>query len=132
MEFPPIGQESSRLRAVPLSLSNRIHQLGHIARLAVHCHRETLGRDPRACPAAGGIELRAARAWSLEQTARVFQVTAATIASWGKRLDDHGPRALLRSPGPVNRFPDYVRAAFSACKLSARDWARSRSLKSWL
>jgi transposase InsO family protein len=57
------------------------------------------------------LELRAARAWSLEQTARVFQVTAATIASWGKRLDDHGPHALLQSPGPVNRFPDYVRAA---------------------
>jgi putative transposase len=56
------------------------------------------------------LELRAARGWSLEQTARVFQVTAATIASWGKRLDDHGPRALLQSPGPVNRFPDYVRA----------------------
>src|SRR5438128_9360741 len=57
------------------------------------------------------LELRAARGWSLEQTARVFQVTAATIASWGKRLDDHGPHALLQSPGPVNRFPDYVRAA---------------------
>ena len=41
------------------------------------------------------LELRAARGWSLEQTARVFQVSAATIASWGKRLDDHGPRALL-------------------------------------
>jgi len=57
------------------------------------------------------LELRTARGWSLEQTARVFQVTAATIASWGKRLDDHGPHALLQSPGPVNRFPDYVRAA---------------------
>jgi putative transposase len=57
------------------------------------------------------LELRAARGWSLEQTARMFQVTAATIASWGKRLDEHGPRALLQSPGPVNRFPDYVRAA---------------------
>jgi len=57
------------------------------------------------------LELRAARCWSLEQTARVFQVTAATIASWGKRLDEHGARALLQSPGPVNRFPDYVRAA---------------------
>ena len=57
------------------------------------------------------LELRAARGWSLEQTARVFQVTAATIASWGKRLDERGPRALLQSPEPVNRFPDYVRAA---------------------
>ena len=37
------------------------------------------------------LELRAARAWSLEQTARVFHVTAATIASWIKRIDEQGP-----------------------------------------
>ena len=55
------------------------------------------------------LELRAARCWSLEQTARVFQVTAATIASWGKRLDEDGPDALLRMPDPVNKFPDFVR-----------------------
>jgi hypothetical protein len=56
------------------------------------------------------LELRAARCWSLERTAQVFQVTAATIASWGKRLDENGPHALLRTPGPVNKFPDFVRA----------------------
>jgi hypothetical protein len=56
------------------------------------------------------LELRAARCWSLAQTARTFQVTEATIASWGKRLDEQGPKALLQMPQPVNRFPDFVRA----------------------
>src|SRR5262249_5958280 len=55
------------------------------------------------------LELRAVRGWSLAQTARVFQVTTATIASWSKRLDEVGPTALLRTPGPVNKFPDFVR-----------------------
>jgi len=56
------------------------------------------------------LELRAARCRSLAQTASVFQVTEATIASWGKRLDEKGPNAWLRTPEPVNRFPDFVRA----------------------
>ena len=55
------------------------------------------------------LELRAARCWSLAQTAKVFQVTDATIASWGKRLDEQGPDALLRTPQPVNKYPDFVR-----------------------
>src|SRR5450759_5104090 len=33
------------------------------------------------------LELRAARGWSLRQTADVFLMTAATISSWMKRLD---------------------------------------------
>ena len=55
------------------------------------------------------LELRAARAWSLAQTARVFQVTDATIASWTKRVAEEGPQALLRTSEPVNKFPDFVR-----------------------
>jgi hypothetical protein len=55
------------------------------------------------------LELRAARGWSLEQASKVFQVTAATIASWGKRLDEEGPAALLRTREPVNKFPELVR-----------------------
>ena len=54
------------------------------------------------------LELRAARGWSLNQTASTFQITAATIASWLKRLDEDGPQALVQLRSPVNRFPDYV------------------------
>ena len=54
------------------------------------------------------LELRVARGWSLAQTAAVFQVTTATIASWSKRLDEDGPEALLRIPEPVNKFPEFV------------------------
>jgi transposase InsO family protein len=54
------------------------------------------------------LELRALRGWSMAQTARVFQVTQATIASWCRRLDEQGPTALLRTPVPVNKFPNFV------------------------
>ncbi len=55
------------------------------------------------------LELRAARAWSLQQTADAFLVTAATIASWMKRLDEAGPDALVQIREPVNKFPEFVR-----------------------
>lgn len=55
------------------------------------------------------LELRAARGWSLTQTANTFLVTAATIASWTKRLDEDGAAALLRTREPVNKFPEFVR-----------------------
>jgi len=55
------------------------------------------------------LELRAARCWSLVQTSTVFQVTANTIASWGKRLDEDGPEALVQPCQPVNKFSDFVR-----------------------
>src|SRR2546426_4148100 len=54
------------------------------------------------------LELRAARGWSLAQTARAFLVTPLTVASWVGRLDEEGPDALVRLPQPVNKFPDFV------------------------
>jgi len=54
------------------------------------------------------LELRAARGWSLSQTARTFLVTPLTVASWMGRLDEEGPDALVRLPQPVNKFPDFV------------------------
>jgi len=53
------------------------------------------------------LELRAARCWSLAQTARTFLVSPLTITSWTGRLDEEGADALLRLPVPVNRFPDF-------------------------
>jgi len=55
------------------------------------------------------LELRAASGWSLKQTADTFLVTPATIASWVKRIDDQGAKALLQLREPVNKFPDFVR-----------------------
>jgi hypothetical protein len=54
------------------------------------------------------LELRAARHWSLEQTAKVFLVTAETIASWLKRIDEQGSAALVQLPEPVNRYPNHL------------------------
>jgi len=54
------------------------------------------------------LELRAARAWSLSQTARNLLVTTATVASWMGRLDEDGPKALVQTREPVNKFPEFV------------------------
>ncbi len=42
------------------------------------------------------LELRAARGWSLAQTADRMLVTPATVASWMGRLDEEGPGALMQ------------------------------------
>jgi transposase InsO family protein len=55
------------------------------------------------------LELRAARGWSLKQTADTFLVTPATVTCWMKRIDEQGPDALLQLRDPVNKFPDFVR-----------------------
>ena len=62
------------------------------------------------------LELRAARGWTLQQTAATFLVTAATVASWMKRLDEEGPDALVQLREPVNKFPDFVRYAVQRMK----------------
>ncbi len=54
------------------------------------------------------LELRAARGWSLAQTARRLLVTPLTVASWSHRLDEEGPNALVQMREPVNRFPEFV------------------------
>ncbi len=54
------------------------------------------------------LKLKAARGWSSSQAARVFAVTEDTIASWLKRVDEEGERALVQLSEPVNKFPAYV------------------------
>jgi putative transposase len=54
------------------------------------------------------LELRAARGWSLAQTARSLLVTPLTVATWNARLDEEGPDALVQVREPVNRFPEFV------------------------
>jgi transposase InsO family protein len=55
------------------------------------------------------LELKAARGWSLSQTARAFLLDPETVAVWLKRVDEKGDGALVETPKPVNTFPDFVR-----------------------
>ena len=55
------------------------------------------------------LELRAVRGWSLEQAAKVFLVTADTVSSWVRRIDEAGANALVQTFQPVNKFPELVR-----------------------
>ena len=68
-------------------------------------------RRPYYCPTQrmAILELKAARAWSLAQTAKVFLVEPVTVASWMNRIDEGGPTALVQLREPVNKFPDFVR-----------------------
>ena len=54
------------------------------------------------------LEHRAARGWSLAQTATRFYVTAETISSWQRRIDEEGSESLVKLPQPVNKFPEAV------------------------
>ncbi len=42
----------------------------------------------------------------MEQAAKVFLVTADTISSWVRRIDETGSEALVQTCQPVNKFPD--------------------------
>jgi hypothetical protein len=63
------------------------------------------------------LELRAARGWSIQQTAKAFFVTDATVRSWMKRIDEEGPDSLVQLRDPVNRFPDLVRYTVQRLKV---------------
>jgi len=63
------------------------------------------------------LKLRAARGWSVEQTARRFLVTEDTIASWIRRVDEEGEHALVQIKEPVNKFPAYVAYLVRSLKL---------------
>ncbi|MHC4920999.1 MAG: transposase [Planctomycetota bacterium] len=54
------------------------------------------------------LKLKAARGWSSSRVARAFAITEETIASWLKRVDEQGERALVQLSEPVNKFPAYV------------------------
>jgi putative transposase len=64
------------------------------------------------------LQLKASRAWNKRQTARAFLISAATIAGWLKRVDEHGTEALVQIVRPVNRFPDFVAHLVQQLKLS--------------
>lgn len=54
------------------------------------------------------LTLRAARGWSIARTARRFLVCDATVRLWLRRCEEEGPGALVWTPVPVQRFPDFV------------------------
>lgn len=54
------------------------------------------------------LRLRAARGWTAKQTADRFLVTEETVASWIRRVDEEGEKALVQVDQPVNKFPEFV------------------------
>ena len=54
------------------------------------------------------LALRARAGWNATTTARTFLLSAGTVATWTSRLREHGAAALLSTPVPVSRFPDFV------------------------
>ena len=72
------------------------------------------------------LELRAARGWTLKQTADAFLITPATVASWMRRLDEQGPAALVQLSEPVNKFPDFVRYLVRRLKILCPEMGKKR------
>ncbi len=72
------------------------------------------------------LELRAARAWSAQQTAETFLVTATTIASWMSRVDEERVDALVQIREPVNKFPDFVRYAVQRLKITCPSLGKAK------
>ena len=68
------------------------------------------------CERMAVLALKTARSWSLEATARAMNVSSATVASWLKRLDEKGPKALVQLPVPVNKYPQFVKHAVTRLK----------------
>ena len=62
------------------------------------------------------LEVRAARGWTLKQTAAAFLIAPATIAAWMDRIDEPGSDALVQLRAPVNKFPEFVRYAVQELK----------------
>jgi hypothetical protein len=102
-----LGGENDPLRQELLLLSEELRI--HRARMG----RIPAQRGPHYAPIErmAILELRAARGWSVKQTADAFLVMPATIASWMGRIDEQGPHALLQLREPVNKFPEFVRYA---------------------
>jgi len=112
------GWAANSLNArVRLSSENdRLHQEVQLLREELRIKDARLAKiDPRNRPHYPAtermaiLELKAARGWSLAQAARTFLVAPETIAVWLKRVDEEGPASLVQLPGPVNKFPDFVR-----------------------
>jgi putative transposase len=55
------------------------------------------------------LQVRAARGWTLEKTARVFLVDEQTLMEWMARLDETDGRPIVQTVEAVNRYPDFVR-----------------------
>ncbi len=64
------------------------------------------------------LAIKAETGWTARKLAERFLVSPITIASWLRRVDEVGPRALVRMRVPVTRFPDFVRELVRHLKAS--------------
>ena len=62
------------------------------------------------------LQLRAARGWTVDETAAAFHVTPLTIREWMGRLETEGTERFLGLGAPVNKFPDFVREVVQRLK----------------
>ncbi len=103
---------------------DRIEQELELVREELRLKDERLSRVPAALrPHYPPVErlailaLRAARGWSVGQTAARFHLSPGTLSNWMRRLDDKGPEALVQSAVPLNKYPDYIARVVQELKL---------------
>jgi transposase InsO family protein len=72
------------------------------------------------------LELRAARGWSRREVARRFLLQPATVATWAARADESGAGALLETPAPANRLPEFIRHVVTRLKALCPSMGKKR------
>ena len=75
------------------------------------------------------LELRAARAWPLAQTAKAFLVEPATVASWLKRIDEDGDAALVQIRVSLGRLYAKAKPKYVICDKGSQ--FRCNGFKTW-
>jgi len=71
------------------------------------------------------LELRAARAWNLSETARTFMLEPETVANWMKRAAI-AHDGLIDVSQPINKYPDYVRYMIQRLKTLCPTMGKAR------
>lgn len=77
------------------------------------------------------LELRTAMGWTLAETARRFLITPETVSSWMRRLDEEGPRALVRAREPSTDTQTSCASSCARCARLCQCWAKCVSLRCW-
>ena len=63
------------------------------------------------------LQVKAARGWTIGQTADAFILNPQTVMSWIQRVDEEGEHDLIQLYDPVNKFPGFVRSIVRQLKV---------------
>jgi len=63
------------------------------------------------------LMFKTAKGWSNKQAADAFNISETTISHWMNELEQNGEHALVQTPTPVNKYPDFIEHGAQALKV---------------